>query len=234
MISALSTPVKKHLLKAILSFALFLSIALILQNYLFEDMFSTPFWRQLSPSSISVQVAFIAVAAITTMFGFPRQAIAFVAGYGLGFWHGTLIATFATLLGSVLCFSFATRLSTHYQLATSSKLVKRLSAFLASNVFQKTLIVRLFPFGSNLLTNLAAGISQVNKVAFFSATLIGYLPQMIIFSLSGSGINMQSQWQLLLSGLLLCISLGLGVWLYRKEQKQKSENPFISPGHDEH
>ncbi|TLU65394.1 VTT domain-containing protein [Thalassotalea litorea] len=219
--------VKKHLLKTVLSFIVFLSVALLLQKYIFADWFTESFWRELAPSSLSMQFAFIAMAALSTMLGFPRQVIAFVAGYSLGFWYGTLLATASTLLGCMLCYSFATKLSKHFQLANKYRLIQRLSAFLASDVFYKTLIIRLFPVGSNLLTNLAAGISQVNKLAFFSASCLGYLPQMIIFSLSGSGINLQSKWQLLLSGVLLCISLLLSIWLYRKEQNQLHVNPFI-------
>ncbi|WP_394173106.1 TVP38/TMEM64 family protein [Thalassotalea litorea] len=218
---------QKHLFKVVLSFSLFLILALLLQTYLFEDLFVESFWSELSPSSLNIQIAFIALAALSTMLGFPRQVIAFIAGYSLGFWYGTLLATISTLLGCILCYFFATKLSQRYQLSSTFSLINRLSSFLASNVFYKTLVIRLFPVGSNLLTNLAAGISQVNKLAFFSASCIGYLPQMIIFSLSGSGVNLQSKWQLLLSAVLLCISLLISIWLYKKEQNQQHANPFI-------
>lgn len=227
MNSVSDVKIKKHVAKAIISFALFIGIALLLQRYVFDGLLSQSFWTTLEPSSFSVQLAFIAIAALSTMFGFPRQVIAFLAGYSLGFGYGTFIATLAVLLGCMLCYGFAIKLSERHQLRANFDLINRLSTFLSTNVFYKTLIIRLFPIGSNLLTNLAAGVSQVNKSQFFAASFIGYLPQMIIFSLSGSGVSMQSKFQLILSGVLLCISLALSLWLYKKERNQPLTNPFL-------
>jgi uncharacterized membrane protein YdjX (TVP38/TMEM64 family) len=69
--------------------------------------------------------------------------------------------------------------------------------------------------GSNLLTNLAAGISSIRPAYFFSGTLIGYLPQTLVFALVGSGVHIAPALKLALAVGLFLISGVLGAWLYR-------------------
>jgi uncharacterized membrane protein YdjX (TVP38/TMEM64 family) len=65
-----------------------------------------------------------------------------------------------------------------------------------------TVLIRLLPVGSNLLTNLAAGISSIRSKHFFSGTLLGYLPQTLVFALVGSGVHIAP-------ALKLALAIGL-------------------------
>jgi uncharacterized membrane protein YdjX (TVP38/TMEM64 family) len=76
--------------------------------------------------------------------------------------------------------------------------------------------------GSNVVTNLIAGVSRIPRPAFFLGSLVGYLPQTLIFALAGSGLTVGSRWQLGLSILLFVVSGLLGVRLYRKLRHGRS------------
>ena len=79
-----------------------------------------------------------------------------------------------------------------------------------------TVLIRFLPVGSNLITNLLAGVSSVRPLPFVAGSLIGYLPQTVIFVLLGSGIHVQPMVRSALSVLLFVVSATLGITLYRR------------------
>ena len=85
-----------------------------------------------------------------------------------------------------------------------------------------TLLIRFLPAGSNLLTNLAAGVSKVGAMPFILGSAIGYIPQTAVFALVGSGIGVDHFWRFSLSVLLFLICGGLGIHLYRRYRHGKS------------
>jgi uncharacterized membrane protein YdjX (TVP38/TMEM64 family) len=100
--------------------------------------------------------------------------------------------------------------------------VKNIDDFLRDNPLSMTLLIRLLPLGSNLVTNLAAGVSSVRPVPFFQGSAIGYLPQTLVFALVGSGISVDPELRIAISVILFIISGILGVSLYRKNRHGKS------------
>ena len=66
--------------------------------------------------------------------------------------------------------------------------MRKFDEFVGLHPFQMTMIVRLLPVGSNVLTNLIAGVSRVRPVPFFAGSAVGYLPQTLAFALVGSGV----------------------------------------------
>ena len=79
-----------------------------------------------------------------------------------------------------------------------------------------TLLIRLLPIGNNLATNLAAGVTSVRALPFILGSLIGYIPQTLVFALVGSGVNVDPALRIGLAVLLFLVSGVIGVWLYRK------------------
>jgi uncharacterized membrane protein YdjX (TVP38/TMEM64 family) len=77
------------------------------------------------------------------------------------------------------------------------------------------LLVRLLPLGSNWMINIAAGVSSVRKWPFFLGSALGYVPQMLIFSLVGSGTRVDQFWQVAIAMALLVLATVLGMVLYR-------------------
>jgi uncharacterized membrane protein YdjX (TVP38/TMEM64 family) len=82
----------------------------------------------------------------------------------------------------------------------------------------KVLMVRLLPVGNNLLTNLIAGCSGIRFLPFIVGSTVGYLPQMLIFALSGAGIGNADKYQLMLSVVLFILASLIGAFLYHNHK----------------
>jgi uncharacterized membrane protein YdjX (TVP38/TMEM64 family) len=93
--------------------------------------------------------------------------------------------------------------------------LKALSDFLNEQTFLKAIALRLLPLGSNFLANIIAGASKVSTRAFVGGSFIGFIPQMVIFSLAGSGVTIGSTNELIASVLLFIIAFIIGVFLVK-------------------
>ncbi len=165
---------------------------------------------------------FVGVGWGLTSVGLPRQLVAFLGGYAFGFVFGTGLALAATTLGCVTAFMFARLLGRELVARKISERIKRIDDFLSDNPFSMTLLIRLLPLGSNFLTNLAAGVSSVSPWPFFAGSSLGYIPQMVVFALVGSGIALDPGLRISLSAVLFVVSGLIGISLYRKYRHGKT------------
>lgn len=78
------------------------------------------------------------------------------------------------------------------------------------------LILRLSPLSYGLAANIGAGVSGVRALPFFAGSAIGYLPQTIVFTLLGGGMQLDPVTNTILSALLFVVSTVLGLWLWRR------------------
>jgi len=159
---------------------------------------------------------FLAVTAVATAFGLPRQALAFLGGYAFGAVEGGLLALAATLAGAAAAFGYARGVARAALAARFSHRLRRADRFLAENPFSAVLVIRLLPVGSNVVTNVLAGLSAVRLLPFMAASALGYLPQTAIFALLGKGVRVEADIQLALAALLFAGSTALAFWLYRR------------------
>ena len=159
---------------------------------------------------------FVGLGLVFTALGLPRQIIGFLAGYAFGFTQGVGLAVVAATLGCITAFYFARFLGRDFVVHKFPDKVRRIDGFLNQNPLAMTLLIRFLPLGSNLATNLAAGVSGVRGLPFFLGSLIGYLPQTIVFALVGSGIGIDPGFRISLGGVLFALSGVLGVYLYRR------------------
>ncbi|MFC1672717.1 TVP38/TMEM64 family protein [Pseudomonadota bacterium] len=165
---------------------------------------------------------FLGLAALATGVGLPRQVLSGLAGYAFGLWLGTGLALLGTTLGCIGAFYYARLLARAPLQKKFSGKVRRLDDFLHDNTFSMTLLIRMLPVGSNVATNLAAGVSSVRAVPFFGGSTLGYLPQTAIFALLGSGVAVDPALRISLSVILFVASGVLGVYLYRHFRHGKS------------
>jgi uncharacterized membrane protein YdjX (TVP38/TMEM64 family) len=161
---------------------------------------------------------FLAVGALTTALGFPRQVVAFLGGYAFGFIAGTGLAAVAAVLGCVLAFFYARWLGRSLIQNRFPGRIRKVDAFLHEHPFSMAVVIRLLPVGSNVVTNLLAGVSSVRGLPFFAGSGVGYLPQTLVFALAGSGVNFNPALRLTLAGVLFVVSSLIGVWLYRRHR----------------
>lgn len=167
-------------------------------------------------------VLFLAAGAVMTAVGLPRQMVAFFGGYAFGVMLGLLLGAVAALGGCILSFYYARLFGRSLVRRMFPEKLQRFDDFIGGHPFSMTLLVRLLPVGSNLVTNLIAGVSRISKLAFFGGSFVGYLPQTLVFALAGSGLTVGSQWQIAVSIVLLIVSGVLGVRLYRRTRHGRS------------
>jgi uncharacterized membrane protein YdjX (TVP38/TMEM64 family) len=157
---------------------------------------------------------FLLAATLFTALGLPRQVVGFLAGYTFGLALGGLLALVASLGGALLAFYTARWLGRDLVRRWLSGRVHSLDGFVGSHPLRTILILRLLPVGSNLATNLAAGLSRMGAAPFAAGSALGYLPQTLVFALIGSGIAVEPLWRIGGGTLLFLLSglLGLSLW----------------------
>lgn len=161
------------------------------------------------------------ILLLATSIGLPRQIAAFSSGYLFGVLPGAILATFAAIAGCLLTLTIS-QYFLHNMITTKyPKKVDQVSLFFAQNTFIKALIIRLLPAGSNFITNVIAGVVKVPRKAYLLGTGIGFIPQMFVFSLAGSGVRLENSHHIMLSVGLCFIAILLGTWLYRNAIKTK-------------
>jgi len=165
---------------------------------------------------------FLLISALVSGVGLPRQIVCVLGGYAFGVVLGTWWALVGQMLGCLLSFYYARLMGRELVRAKFAERVKKLDAFMRDNAFSMTLLVRLSPVGSNLATNLAAGVTEVKALPFLMGTLLGYLPQTIIFALVGDGMSDAKDYLFVVSAILFVLSALLGVYLYRRYRHGKS------------
>lgn len=167
--------------------------------------------------ALGVVIVFV-LGALATAVGLPRQLLAFVSGFSYGVLAGLLLSLMASIVGCAITFFVSRYFLRRWVQQRYPKTVTWLDAFIKDDPIVKILILRLQPFGTNLLTNLSAGVANIRGCTFLVSSLIGYIPQMLVFSLMGSGVRVGSSIQLLVSLGLLGLSVLLGIWLLRRHQ----------------
>ncbi|AOE84939.1 TVP38/TMEM64 family protein [Pseudomonas sp. TCU-HL1] len=161
---------------------------------------------------------FLAMGALFTAVGLPRQIIAFLAGYAFDLLPGTLVGALAALLGCLTTFLYARIFGKSLLRDRLGTRAARFDRFIHAHPFSMTLLIRLLPVGSNILTNLAAGISSARMAPFLAASFIGFLPQTLVFALVGSGITVAPTLRVGMAAVLFLASGMLGAWLYHRHR----------------
>jgi len=175
--------------------------------------------REVRGHGFAGEALFVSVMAMGMAVGLPRQVAAFLGGYAFGFVGGALTALLATMLACVASFYYARLLGREMLGKRFLGRVARFDAFFAQHPFSTTLLIRLMPAGSNLLTNLVAGVTRVGARAFLAGSALGYVPQTAVFALAGSGAGLGPELHIVLAVLLFLASGLLGLYLYRRYRK---------------
>ena len=167
-------------------------------------------------------IIFLAVGAAFTGIGLPRQLIAALGGYAFGIVAGTAYATLATVIGCAGAVFYARFMGRRFVQNKFPDRVQKIDDFLRDNPFKMTLIIRLLPVGSNLVTNLAAGVTSVSLFWYLLGSLLGYIPQTLIFAMVGKGVRIDGTWQITTSVALFVISGVLGAQLFHKYRRNQA------------
>ena len=197
-------------------------------------------WFGLSPDTASMDVllagqgalapvVFVLLGAAATAAGVPRQAVAFLGGYGFGALAGGALAMAAQLLGAAIAFGWARLVARPWaerRLAGRfGPRLRPLVGMLRESPFGAALALRLMPIGNNLALNLLAGMSGIAALPFLAASALGYLPQTVVFALLGKGVRVDGGWQIGLAAAMFAASIALGLWLWRRHRAARALEP---------
>ena len=160
------------------------------------------------------------LVGVLSCFAVPRQALSFAGGFALGPLWGTVFATLGTTLGCALAFGAARSFARVPVERRYGPRIAKLNRFLSRSPLLMAMLLRLFPSGNNLLFSLMGGVTRMRAVAFIGGSLLGYIPQNLLFALLGSGIRIDPGWQIGLGLVLFVVVTGLGIWGYRLYQRE--------------
>lgn len=194
---------------------------LLSSNSLFETLNQNWIDAHIRHNGLAGILNFVIIGSLATAIGSPRQVVAFMGGYAFGFIYGAIYSTLATALGCALSFYFARFLARPWVKHKYPHKIININRFLSQHTFTKTIVIRLLPLGSNLITNLIAGVTDIKARYFILGSLVGYVPQMAIFALMGKGIVVLSVWKIVLSIVLFIISSLLSLRLYKQYKAEK-------------
>jgi uncharacterized membrane protein YdjX (TVP38/TMEM64 family) len=156
-----------------------------------------------------------------TAVGGPRQVLAFSCGYLLGGFAGGVVSALLTGFGALLTIAVVRRMGMDWLRQRHGQKIEGLRRVLAEDTWLWICIIRLMPVGSNLLTNVAAALAGLSRRGVFLGSLLGYLPQSLLFSYAGRGVALQDSSKIWMSFALLVGSSVLAWYLYHHGFKQR-------------
>lgn len=172
--------------------------------------------NEIRGKGLSGEFLFVAAGTLATSLAMPRQIIGFLGGYAFGLVMGSVLTLLVVTLSCAVTFFYARWLGRQYIATRWGPRIQRIDDFLSWNPFAMALLIRLLPVGNNLITNLTAGVTSVRALPFIFGSMLGYIPQTLVFVLVGSGVSVDPSWRIGLAVVLFLVSGMLGVWLYRK------------------
>lgn len=164
---------------------------------------------------------FVIVAVIYTALGGPRQVLSLSCGYLLGGFKGGLVATLLTGGGALLIIVVVRQIGMDWVMRKHGPKIEMLRQLLDQDTWLWVCIVRLMPVGSNLATNVAAALAGLRTGPVIFGSLLGYLPQSLLFSYAGAGVALHDSSQIYVSLGLLVASSVLAYVLYHRGFKQR-------------
>ncbi len=163
---------------------------------------------------------FLLLAVMFSVFAVPRQVISFVGGFIFEPVWGVFVATLGVTLGCAITFfaarSFLRPLAEAHLLPRYAKQINACNLFLSASPCVVAVGLRLFPSGSNWLTGIVAGLSEVQAWPFIAGSAMGYVPQNTIFVLLGAGMQLADTTLIYISVGLFCISVAITVFVLQK------------------
>ena len=182
-----------------------------------QSLFSSSFIDEMIlGKGFSGVVLFLALTALFSSIGFPRQILATLGGYAFGAWQGAALVNLALTAGCALSFFYARLLAQEALRRRLGQKIVTLESSLVQKPFLVALCIRLLPVGNNTLSSMLGGISSIAPLPFLAGSFVGYLPQTLVFAFLGQGVAPGEGFSLLLSVVLFCLAGGLGIWIWRK------------------
>jgi uncharacterized membrane protein YdjX (TVP38/TMEM64 family) len=174
-----------------------------------------PTYLQKLQGGMIVSLIFCTAGAILIGFGMPRSALSILAGGVFGFWLGLLLMEITALTGAMITFFYARFARQTFLTGVLQRQMPILDEYMEKHGFLTTLLLRQTPL-PGLVCNILIGLSCVKIRVCVAASLIGFLPQNIVFTLYGSGLQQSFLPRVLLASSLLVAFSILFYFFYQR------------------
>ncbi len=134
------------------------------------------------------RICFVVLGALVIVCGLGRSVLSLAGGIFYGTFWGTTFSVLAALLGSLLIFAFVRQLGRPRFLAKVSDHLEKADKLVAENGFIAVILIRQLPLAC-LLINILLALTRVTLTEFILGSLIGFLPEALIFALYGSSAH---------------------------------------------
>ena len=198
---------RRNLLKAI-------SLAVILVSVLAFVRFS-PLGKHLKVSNIEVlqqmlaefgglaPMVFLFGGAVVITLGIPRSVVSILGGLVFGLLRGIFLALLAALLGSTVIFLLTKWLGRPLFKQKIGEYLKAIENHSKTDGFLMVIVLRQLPLTS-LLINVLIGLTSISPGIFVLGSIVGLLPEIIIFALFGSSLH---------ADFVLRVSIASTLWI---------------------
>lgn len=162
---------------------------------------------------------------IAAFLGAPQWAL--IAGVVVAFGpsSGAIYAWIATMISASLDFWLGRWMGAERLRRYGGELVNRIVRIVRKNGFVTSFAVRFVPTGPFVLVNMAAGVSRMKFLSFFSGTALGIIPKIAIVALVGQGLISGSEGKLVMTIFIGLALVLIGVMLLARKRLQ----PQLAP-----
>ena len=213
----------RFIFRGLLVMVLLVLLAWFVQDVLDKDRIDV----LVGDRGVTGMLLFVLASVLLGSIGLSRQVIAFLGGYAFGFSNGFMLSMLAVVGACLTTYTLSRGVLRRFLSGRLPARVGRIDRFLHENTFSMSMLLRLLPLGSNWLINIAAGVSSVRTVPFLLGSALGYIPQMIIFALVGSGTRVSQFWQVAIAMALFVVAAVIGMALYRSVARGRQLNAAL-------
>ncbi len=148
----------------------------------------TALQQRLAEFSRWAPVIFLLGGAVLIALGAPRSLISILGGMVFGLFQGVVLALAASLLGSMAIFWLTRLLGRPLFKQKTGSYQNIIEQYSKSNGFLLVILLRQLPL-TCILVNVLIGLTSITTGAFLLGSIVGLLPETVIFALYGSSLQ---------------------------------------------
>ena len=199
---------QQKIIKAIL-LAILLAGALAVVNFSFlGDYLDVRNLDALQANLVEFQnwapAVFLLIGALVITLGAPRSIIAILGGVVFGFFWGVILALAAALLGSIVIFLLTKWLGRPLFKQKVEKYLKAVEEHVETHGILIVILLRQLPL-TCMLVNVLIGLTSISFSAFLLGSVVGLLPEAVIFALYGSSLQQDFVLRVTIASILLVL-----------------------------
>ena len=173
-------------------------------------------YREISPERIRdvivsfgmyAPIALIVFSLIRPFIAFPITVIYLANGLAFGVFWGGLLSVASACISAMTAHTLAGKIGIHFFPAKWQKKIVSTTEKIEEHGLRNMIYIRFIPMISFDLVSYAGGLAHVNRLPFFTGTLIGITPR--VFAYAYVGANMIS-----MDGPAFWIALGILLFIF--------------------